>query len=265
MHKFYDFFKSKQLGIHHGVIYLSNKELFAEKERLYLEIRKKEDRLYSDETVRTLPVIDNVHQQKNEWLIRKHSLQNLFDYLTKLNRPLTVLDLGCGNGWMANNLSSIPHIEIYALDLNSFELEQGRRVFSDKENITFLYGNVFDDVLPFQGFDIIVLSSSIQYFSDLTILLHRLQELLTATGEIHILDTIFYASDEVAKAKERSYTYYQSKNVPKMSKYYFHHTLDTFKLYKYKILSDPRKTSNKVSNKLFHDISSPFYWVVILK
>ena len=265
MYKFYDYFKEKQLEVSKGVIYLSTKEVFAEQEKAYLKIRSIEGRLYSDDIVRKLPYVEDSHIQKNEWLIRSQSLEKVSAYLSNLKKSLIVLDIGCGNGWMANNLSEIPNIELYCLDVNAYELEQGRRVFKEKANIIFLYGNVFGDVLPIHGFDFILLSSSIQYFSDLKSLLDRLQELLTPTGEIHILDTIFYASNEIVKAKERSYIYYKSKDVLDMNKYYFHHTLDVFTSYKHKILTDPRKISNKISNKFSHNMPSPFYWIVIMK
>ncbi len=99
--------------------------------------------------------------------MRRHSLQKLQRYLKKKNRPLSILDLGCGNGWMAANLANIPQSTIYAADLNDIELKQGAGVFSERQNLFFIYGDIFQDIFSESMFDIIVLASCIQYFSDI--------------------------------------------------------------------------------------------------
>ena len=60
-------------------------ETFAEK---YTLLREKEQRIYSDEEVTRLPVIDSPHPHFKEWLIRKKSSDTLLKYLQKKNENL---------------------------------------------------------------------------------------------------------------------------------------------------------------------------------
>lgn len=186
-------------------------------EVLYLSIRRKEGRVLSDEQVKQLPYLE-----PKEWKLRAKTFGMFRDYLVK-KQVKSVLEVGCGNGWFAARLAELPGVHVTAVDVNEEELAQAKRVFGNI-NPAFHYADIFTQDFPVR-FDIIVLNASIQYFSDLPKLIHRLRALLSDEGEIHVLDSPFYAEDELEHAKARSGKYYAAIGVPEMAKHYFHHSL----------------------------------------
>ena len=198
------------------------------KESLYLEVRRREGRVHSDEIVKKLPEISADHPNAAEWKFRKRTLDRLKKH-PPTGTPLRILDLGCGNGWMANRLAENPLWEVWAVDLNREELEQGARLFG-REQLKFIYADVLQDVLPEKHFDVIVLAASIQYFPDLHELFEKLRKLLNSDGEIHIIDAPVYKNEvERTAAKQRTLHYYTKVGVPEMADYYHHHLLAEIK------------------------------------
>ena len=232
-------------------------------EYLYLKVREREKRIYSDLEVSKLPSISPGSPHFSEWKMRKRSLQRFTNYIKKYYDELNLLDIGCGNGWFSANVANRSSIDIYALDVNKLELEQAARVFNFK-NIYFIYGNIFDNIFEESSYDIITLNSSIQYFDDLNKLTKRLFYFLTDKGEIHILDSPIYNRNELADAKERTARYYISNGFPEMVKHYHHQTFDELKDFNYKILYDPKAVQNNLK-KIFGFKDSPFPWIRITK
>lgn len=205
-------------------------------EKSYLTIREKEKRIYSDKEVKELPYgIPKGHVHFKEWKIRQMSLNRLIS-LTNQKKYDRILDLGCGNGWMSHQLSKI-NTEVVGLDINYFELQQAKRVFSN-DKLSFVYGDVFDD-LQIGTFDLVVISATLQYFQDPQKLIKRLFDYLNPEGDIIVMDTFFYQPDQVAEAKKRTVNYYAEMEVPQMSDYYFHHTRDIFKPFQSKLICYP--------------------------
>lgn len=226
----------------------------------YIDTRKKEERVYSDQIVKFLPKILSNHRYYNEWKLRQKSTKRIVEYLKIKSKPLKILDLGCGNGWFSNQLSLIPNSTIFAVDVNEVELEQAARVFA-KTNLSFLYADIFSsetDVLS--DFDIITVNSCIQYFENLDIILSRLKSKLNKGGELHIIDSPFYTLEQLKNAKERTKAYYLKLGVPEMANYYFHHSIDD--LGNYNILYNPKKS---LLNKILRKKDSPFMWIQLSK
>lgn len=226
---------------------------------LYLKVREKEGRLYSDEVVAKLPLFSKNHGLSNEWQARFQSAERLRKYLSQKKYPLKILDLGCGNGWLSNFLAQDNHF-VYGVDQNLFELKQAKRVFLESSKLHFLKADIFSAPFPKESFDIILLASAIQYFPDLTKLLENLFHYLKLNGEIHILDSAFYADDEIPQAIRRSEEYYSSIGFPEMSKYYFHHRISELQEFSPTWLYKPSLLRYK---KIFGKIDSPFPWIMI--
>ncbi len=204
------------------VQYHSPSELNQEKENDYLEVRRKEGRILPDEVVKNLPHIPAFSPYALEWKWRERSFHRFLRRLPQ-HAVLRILDLGCGNGWMANRLAENPNWTVWAVDLNREELEQGARLFG-RENLQFIYADVLQGVLPEKQFDVVVLAGAVQYFPDLKALLIVLHKLLKTNGEIHILDTPFYKNDsEKMAARQRTMAYYSEIGAPQMAKHYHHH------------------------------------------
>lgn len=237
---------------------------------VYLKVREKERRLYSDDVVAKLPSFPENHVLSNEWQARFSSAQRLRKYLFQKNTPLKILDLGCGNGWLSNFLAKDNHL-VSGVDQNLFELKQAARVFlssakdgGKSRNLFFVEADIFYSPFPKESLDIILLASSVQYFPDLTKLLKTLFHYLKPNGEIHILDSAFYADDEIELASKRSQEYYSSLGFLEMSQYYFHHRVSELQKFSPKFLYCPNSFALRIK-RMFGKVDSPFPWVMIKK
>src|SRR5687767_5432876 len=74
-------------------------------EKTYIGLRQKEGRMYSDEELLQLPVVPKEHPHYREWQIRRRSCNRLIHHLEKKRSLLKILEIGCGNGWMAHQLA----------------------------------------------------------------------------------------------------------------------------------------------------------------
>jgi SAM-dependent methyltransferase len=198
---------------------------------IYLQVRRKEGRIFSDDIVRQLPDLPADHVFCHEWKVRAASAGRMLGYLEGLNRPLTILDLGCGNGWLTHRVAQTGESRVIGLDRNRLELEQAARVFGSGSRLLWAESNILSAPFAQASFDIILVAAAIQYFPDLRRLILALRALLAPGGEIHLLDSPLYAPEALAAARERSRQYYENLGIPRMAEFYHHHPvtdLDAF-------------------------------------
>jgi ubiquinone/menaquinone biosynthesis C-methylase UbiE len=231
-------------------------------ETVYKAIRATEGRLYTDEIVSKLPEIAEDHPLKHEWAIRKKSALRLIQYLKK-KKPGKVLEVGCGNGWLINQIWLQVGADCCGVDVNETELKQANAVFGEWDTLSFLYGDIESGVFDSLRVDVIVIASVLQYFSHPERLLSKLRTLLNPGGEIHIIDSPFYHENAIAAAKERSRKYFEAAGEPAMTSLYFHHPWKVLDTFHKKILHRPDGILGKVLQRFFY--YSPFPWVVIEK
>jgi ubiquinone/menaquinone biosynthesis C-methylase UbiE len=227
-------------------------------EEKYISLRKKENRLYTDEQVKWLPEIERSHPHYKEWELRKISCDKLTQHLSNKRTELTILEVGCGNGWLCHHLSKIPGSNVAGIDINNTELGQAKRVFDHIENIEFMNGGLDNEKIRSEKFDAIIFAASIQYFQSLENIIPAALQLLNTGGEIHILDSHFYKPAELETARKRSFDYYHSLQFAEMTEYYFHHCIDELDPYIHKRLYNPDLFLNRfIKNK------NPFPWICI--
>ena len=225
-------------------------------EDLYLAVRQREKRIYSDEQLLRLPDIDPVHIHAGEWKIRRRSAARLIEYLLKKHRSLHILEVGCGNGWLSAKLAGIPGSHVKGLDINQTEIAQGNRVFV-KNNLEFIYDTFNEDTFGNEKFDVIVFAASLQYFQSAIETLNLALSLLKDGGEVHITDTHFYKADELSRADERSRSYYRALGFPQMAGHYFHHSIEDLAGLKHHILLNPDSMLSLVAKR------GPFHWITV--
>jgi ubiquinone/menaquinone biosynthesis C-methylase UbiE len=247
--------------LQNGVYILS--EIKDKFESIYLKVREKENRVYSDDELRNLPFASESNPHKKEWDVRAKSFLRFRNYLKSKNQSLNILDLGCGNGWFSGKLFNSFNIKFYCVDVNITELNQGRRVF-ESENLVFIYADIFSTEFPPNYFDIVILNASIQYFAEIKTLLDKLLSLIKMNGEIHIIDSPIYSDKEAMNAKQRTANYYSSLGFPEMINNYFHRSWNEISEYNFEILYNPSSAKRKLK-KIFLTNDSPFPWIRIKK
>lgn len=233
-------------------------------EETYQILRERENRWYDDDIAKKLPSFKSFHavELNQEWKVRSASTSRLIHHLRSKKSLTTVLDLGCGNGWLANILAkNFPTVSISGIDVNEKELMQARNVFGGRPNLNFFYADIFSCSLPRRTFDVIILAAAIPYFENIELLISRLLELLKDFGEIHIVDSPIYSADEVDKARKRSEKYFVDRSISQMSRYFHHHTWGSLNNYRLRVLYNPDSLWHRVARLVKMD--SPFPWIII--
>lgn len=241
----------------HNEITVSPDLSFEEK---YWCVRQREQRIYSDDELRQLPQVAASHVYYEEWRIRERSAVQLSQYLMEMHKPLHILEVGCGNGWLSNCLAALPGSKVVGTDINRAELQQASNVFTDKNNLQFIYGDIMSDGFMAVAFDIIVFAASIQYFSSFHAVISRAFDLLKPGGEVHLIDSPFYTNAAAMMAAERSREYYFTLGYPEMAAHYYHRRLDELDGFDHSIMH--RQTFiQKILGQSLH----PFPWIRIKK
>ncbi len=228
-------------------------------EKSYIALRKQEHRVYSKEEIVKLPVIAKAHPHYKEWRTREKSFAKILRWPAFKKQNVSILEIGCGNGWLSNALASNLRCEVTGLDVNREELKQATRIFS-KSNLHFKYGHIEENILQGKKFDLVLLASSIQYFSSVESLVRACMRCLDEKGEIHIIDSNIYESKKIAEARDASEKYYQKIGFPEMSAFYFHHTWEDFTSFKHVVLQYSNVNQFQIFKK-----KNVFPWVVIYK
>ncbi len=232
-------------------------------EDVYLKVREKENRIYSDNELRLLPFASGSNPHKNEWDLRAKSFLRFKEFIKTKNRKLNLLDLGCGNGWFCGQLSRSFDHNFFCADVNLNELKQGRRVFNS-EPINFIYADIFNVEFSQASFDLITVNAAIQYFPDLSKLLNKLLTLRGDNGEIHLIDSPIYSISESINARKRTMNYYYAIGFSEMADNYYHHTWEELSAFKFEILYEPDSLKNKIKRSFFQN-DSPFPWIKITR
>lgn len=231
---------------------LSNDEF----ERLYIAVRDKEQRVYTDTQLKLLPRIAPGHIHAGEWKVRERSADRLIAYLRKKRKPLNILEIGCGNGWLSAKLAGLKNSRVTGLDINGVEINQAKRVFV-LPNLEFILCSFSPEIFNRSKFDIIVFAASFQYFSGPDVIIREAFKALKAEGEIHLTDTHFYEPAAQQEAGRRTLHYYMNLGYPEMAANYHHHTLGFLQQFNHNILYTPRNLVNRLWKR------DPFYWIRI--
>lgn len=226
-------------------------------EQHYIDVRSKEGRILSLEEIRKLPYPDKSDKNYSEWQLRQRSIRRLVEYINTKQKALRILDIGCGNGFMTNLLAGQEHRAV-GVDVNLTELKQAVQAFPNAR-ITWYYIDLLNEALPEDAFDIITFGASFQYFKDPVQALSVCKKLLAPGGEIHIIDSPFYAPEEKAKAQQNSRNYFQSLHAEGMTEHYHHHSYDALKNFSIEWKYRP----GSYLRRLLRITDSPFPWIKI--
>jgi ubiquinone/menaquinone biosynthesis C-methylase UbiE len=171
----------------------SARQLFLEQ---YAVIRHAEGRGSSDPAwYRALPYVDSP-----QWAIRAHSYRYFERKLLptmerETKRPLRILDLGAGNGWMSHRLSLRGHRPV-ALDIFADPLDGLGAVHNYEPPVPAVIAEF--DSLPFAplSFDLAIFNSSLHYSSDYCRTIAEVQRCLRPSAPFVVIDSPVYQRAE---------------------------------------------------------------------
>ncbi len=167
----------------------------------YAAIRRAECRGSADpEWYRALPYRDLRGVDSAQWSVRAASYRyferNLLPALEReTGRPLRILDLGAGNGWMSYRLSLRGHRSV-ALDIFADSLDGLGAVANYSQPIPAVLAEF--DCLPFApcSFDLAIYNSSLHYSADYSRTLAEVQRCLAPSGRLFVIDAPGYRRPE---------------------------------------------------------------------
>ena len=179
----------------------------------YAAHRQAEGRGYAGEELLALPYLD-AGPLARQWAVRARSFET---FLTRLvrpiaaagGRPLKLLDLGAGNGWLSYRIALEGHFTT-ALDIRDDEVDglgAGRPFVQRAKGRMRIAVAGFEDIpAPDASFDIAVFNASLHYAIDLAAVLAEAARVVRPGGRLAILDSPFYRreADGVAMVAEKS-------------------------------------------------------------
>ena len=168
----------------------------------YRRVREQDGyRTQPPEYYRRLPDVCPDHPQYAEWRIRRETFDALCHrVLPQLGRtPLTVLDLGAGNGWFAHRLARLGHHTVAVDLIDDDEDGLGARTHYD---VSFVCVRTNFDRLPFAPgqFDLVVFTGSLHYSPDVVATVGGVARLLAPAGVIVALDSPTFRRDQDGRA-----------------------------------------------------------------
>jgi SAM-dependent methyltransferase len=226
----------------------------------YARLRRAEGRILADDVVARLPDVGHNDPSGYEWRCRAASARRLVTYV-RGRRPCSIVELGCGNGWLAHRLATATGAEVTGIDACAVELDQARRVFGTRANLTLVLGNFLAADMRTQKPDLVVLASAMQYVAEPAALLDSLLGSLAPGGEVHVLDSPIYDRDEADDARVRSARYFESHGIAEMSAVYQHHHWGSFGPHPYDVLYRPRPAPVRRVARHVGVARSPFPWL----
>jgi SAM-dependent methyltransferase len=186
----------------------------------YETIRKREGRTSTDPAYyRSLPYRDLSGRMSPDWRIRAVSydafVKKVLAPLETTGQPLSILDLGAGNGWLSNRLALRGH-QVTAVDLtvNDFDGLGCHRFYAS--SFTPVQAEFDHLPLPDAFAGLVVFNASLHYSESYPVTLTESLRVLEPEGRLVILDTPVYhqAESGAQMVRERETRFEQDHGFP---------------------------------------------------
>jgi SAM-dependent methyltransferase len=179
----------------------------------YAAHRQAEGRGYAGDDLLALPYVRSGPLAR-QWGVRARSFDAFMARLlrptaTRLGRPLRLLDLGAGNGWLSYRVALRGHSAV-ALDIRDDGVDG---LGAAQPLLQRAGGRMWTAVAPFDAipeadasFDIAVFNASLHYATDLAAVLKEAARVVRPGGRLAILDSPFYRreADGLAMVAEKA-------------------------------------------------------------
>ena len=146
---------------------------------------------------RELPHVEKSDPLYSVWRIREKNFARFESFVN--SKPLKILDIGTGNGWLSNQFMRRGHI-VAALDISDDERD-GLGAWRNYEKGFSWYQSEFSH-MPFREtqFDLAIFNASLHYSIDLDATLIEAGRVLARGGKIIIMDSPFYSESKNGEA-----------------------------------------------------------------
>jgi SAM-dependent methyltransferase len=148
---------------------------------------------------RLLPRVEARDPQATTWRIRRESFRNLGRVLRRFGgRPLRVLDLGAGSGWLSARLTEVGHacVAVDWLD----DVEDGLGAIRHYPiRFTCVQADFGDLPLAPGQFDVAIFNASLHYSDDPARTLCQARAMLAPGGILAVMDSPLFASDDAGR------------------------------------------------------------------
>jgi SAM-dependent methyltransferase len=168
----------------------------------YAEHRESEGRRLARADLLALPWLrEGPHA--SQWAVRSRTFEAFLDRVLEpaaksSARPLTVLDLGAGNGWLSHRVAALGH-SAFALDIRGDDVD-GLGAGDWPAHFERILAS-FDSIpLADASSDITVFNASLHYAVDLPAVLAEAKRVTRRGGTIAILDSPFYRRERHGEA-----------------------------------------------------------------
>lgn len=169
----------------------------------YAAHRASEGRRYDRAELLALPYLrQGAHA--DQWAVRARTFDAFLRHTLEpmrrtAPRPLRLLDLGAGNGWLSWRVSSLG-VQATALDIRDDTIDglgaASAYLEGDAHRFARVVASFHAMPLCSGSFDVTVFNASLHYATDLTGVLAEALRVTRAGGKIAVLDSPFYTSEE---------------------------------------------------------------------
>jgi len=173
--------------------------------REYEQVRTREGRgSSSPDYYLSLPYADLTGRNAWQWSIRAISFRYLLRKIlpgieSRFARPLDILDIGAGNGWLSYRLAQRGHLPV-AVDLQDNDADGlgAARHYYSSLGWLFPRFQAEMDRLPFADtqFDVAIFNAALHYSEDYCATLRETLRCLRPGGNVLVVDSPFYRSEE---------------------------------------------------------------------
>ena len=166
----------------------------------YRRIRGKDGyRQRSAAYYRSLPNVDPRDPQRALWHVRQDSFRNLDRVLRRVaRRPLRILDLGAGSGWLSHRLTTLGHscVAVDWLD----DVEDGLGAVRHYPIRFICVQADFDNLVMAPGqFDVAIFNASLHYSNDPARTFRHAREALVPGGILVVMDSPIFTTDDAGR------------------------------------------------------------------
>ncbi len=149
----------------------------------------------ADADYRNLPSVPPADVHAREWTVRRETYHHLLRHVLAPGRqPSAILDLGAGNGWLSNRLSTLGH-HVVAVDVSDDECDGLGVVPRYSTEMVAVQADF--DALPLAAsqFDIVLFNGSLHYATNPAQTLGAVHRLLQPGGTLVVMDSPMFHAD----------------------------------------------------------------------